>query len=118
MDDNILVFTESEVAGGGNTRSSGDPTQLEVKGRITRTHPAPPTPTQSQPHPSSLGQSVHIHRGERRGGDLIQDAAHVTGDVHEALLVHQDEGVFLRGRYTVCFIVSISIFFAAQETKL
>lgn len=39
--------------------------------------------------------SVHTHGGEGGGGALIQDATHVAGHVHRALLVHQDEGVFL-----------------------
>lgn len=41
-------------------------------------------------------ESVHVHGGDGRGGDLIQDAADVRGHVHVALLVHQDEGTFLQ----------------------
>lgn len=44
--------------------------------------------------------SVHVHRRDGRGGDLIQDATYVTGDVHEALFIHQNEGPFLEGRYS------------------
>lgn len=40
--------------------------------------------------------SVHVHRWARRSWHLIQESAHVTSDVHWALLVHLNERVFLR----------------------
>lgn len=52
-------------------------------------------PTTCPPPPPASANSVDIHGGDGGGGDLIQDATHVRGNIHEALLVHQDEGVFL-----------------------
>lgn len=46
------------------------------------------------------GTSVHIHRRDGRGGDLIQDATNVTGHIHESLFIHQNEGMFLEERYS------------------
>ena len=45
--------------------------------------------------PPAAPPSVYVHRGDGGGGDLIQDANHVGGDVHEPLLEDQDEWVFL-----------------------
>lgn len=56
-----------------------------------------PPPTPHSPLPG-LTPSVHVHRRDRRGWDLIQDATYVARDVHETLFVHQNEGMFLEER--------------------
>lgn len=44
--------------------------------------------------------SVHVHWRDRRGGNLIQDATHIGGDVHKTFLIHQNEGMFLEERHS------------------